>query len=369
MLNSCSEPAADIESEKAAAQDSGIISISSTQFQKSGFELGKLEMRNFQNFIQATGSIHLPEKNKSAVSSFVGGTVGGVDLIHGQWVKKGQRLFSISNPELISWQQDYLVLNSEIEYQQGEYERQKQLTEENISARKNLKKAESVLNISKARVAGLSKKLTMIGINPDNVSTDNLTSSLPIYAPSSGYISEINVKRGMFLDPFKTALEISNTNHLHMELKVLEKDIPKIKNGQHIRYSLQDDPNRKYKATIYLIEKLVGDNRMINVHCHLEDEEEKSLIPGMFVTAEIALDEREDFGLPEEAVVLFDSKHYILEQLEGGKYDFDQKMVEVGINQDGYYQLLNTSELNSDATYLTKGAYYLILGESQEHSH
>ena len=362
-LNSCSDSAADMPTTTENEVERGLISISSTQFQKSGYELGKLEKRNFQNYLPVNGSIHLPEKNRAAVSSFVGGKVSSIDLIHGQWVKRGQRLFSLSNPELISWQQEYMVLSSELDYQKVEYDRQKQLSDENITAKKNLNKAEVNLKVTTAKLAGLSKKLSMIVIKPSSVSPENLISSLPIYAPTSGYISDIHLNQGMFLEPFETALEISNTNHLHMELKVLEKDISKIKNGQSIRYTLQDNPEQKFVATIYLIERLVDENRMINIHCHLEEEQEKSLFPGMFVAAEIALSESESLAIPEDAVVVFDHKYFVLEQEGIGEYDFTQKGIEVGLLQDGYYQLLDSKELNSEANFLTKGAYYLILGE------
>lgn len=369
LFISCNESDPEVDLGAEIETESDVISITSTQFQKSNFEVGPIEKRSFQKFLSTTGSVHLPEKNKAAVSSFVGGTVSRMDLIHGQWVKKGQKLFSLSNPELITWQQEYLVLQSEIEYLQEEYGRQKQLSDENITAKKNLKKSESELKISKAKSAGLAKKLSMIGISPSVITTDKLLTSLAITAPSSGYISEINVKQGMFLEPFETAMEVSNTNHLHMELKVMERDLPKLKKGQEIQYSLQDDPNTKYKATIYLIEKLVNEDRMINVHCHLEEEQEKTLIPGMFITAEITLEESEVYALPEDAVVLFDGHHYVLEQVVKEKYDFQQKIVEIGQTKNGFVQLMPSSSLDSSATYLTKGAYYLILGEGGGHSH
>ena len=346
-----------------------LISINEKQFESSDFQLGKIEKHLFNNFLSVNGSTHLPEKNKAAVSSFVGGSVGSMELIHGQWVKRGQQLFTISNPELISWQQDYLVLQSELDYQQSEYERQKMLSAENIAAKKNLKQAESILNVTKAKLAGLSKKLSMIGVSPSEISESNLVSALGIFAPSSGYITEINVKRGMFLEPFKTAMEISNTNHLHMELKVQEKDIPKIKNGQMVQYSLQDDPSKLYEASVYLIEKQVEDNRMVNVHCHLEEEQEKALIPGMFVTAQIVLDSKESYAIAKDAVVAFDGEYFVLEHRPNSKYDFDQVEVGAGIEQNGYYQLENIKALDTSATYLINGTYYLIKGEGGGHSH
>jgi cobalt-zinc-cadmium efflux system membrane fusion protein len=370
-MASCSsnEDANDQSMDEKTAVGSDLITVSEQQFNSSEFELGQIEKREFQHILTVNGSTHLPEKNKSDVSSFVGGSVGSIDLIHGQWVKRGQVLFSVSNPELINWQQEYLVLESELEFQQSEFERQELLDAENITAKKNLKQALSILNVTKSKLAGLSKKLSMIGIEPKDVSNENLTSALQIYAPTSGYLTAINVKRGMFLEPFETAMEISNTNHIHMELKVLEKDLFKIKNGQKVKYSLQNDASKEYEATVYLIEKMVDENRMINVHCHLGEEEEKTLIPGMFVSANIELEQMEAYSLPEDAVIDFDSRMYVLQHEANSKYDFKQQEVKVGRKQNGYYQLDDVGEIDLNAKYLTKGAYYLILGESNGHSH
>lgn len=339
------------------------ISISPKQFESSGFELGKLEKRSFMNYLAVNGKTHLPEKNKAAVSSYVGGSVGGMELIHGQWVKKGQVLFTITNPELINWQQDFLVLQSEVEYQESEYDRQKILTDENIAAKKNLPEAKSRVSVTKAKLAGLSKKLSLIGINTEELTNTNLVSTLRIAAPSSGYVTEINIKKGMYLEAFQTAIEISNTNHIHMELKVLEKNISMIKNGQKVRYSLQENPSEQYVATIYLIEKRVDENRMVNVHCHLEEEQEKALIPGMFITADIELESQESYAVPEGALVSFNDNYYILEHKPDTKYDFTQKLVDVGQNQNGFYQINESAEVDTIATYLTKGAYYVVTSE------
>lgn len=115
--------------------------------------------------------IDLPEKNKYVISSYLGGVVNDMNLINGQRVNKGQVLFRLTNPELITWQQEYIELQGQHDYLKDEYQRQKTLAEENLSARKNYLKADADLKMNEAKIAGLEKKLELLGFSPSKINT------------------------------------------------------------------------------------------------------------------------------------------------------------------------------------------------------
>jgi cobalt-zinc-cadmium efflux system membrane fusion protein len=153
-------------------------------------------------------------------------------------------------------------------------------------------------------------------------------------------------------------MELSNTAHLHLELKVLEKDVNKIDLGQEVTYFLQSDPGKFYKGDIHLIDKMVDENRMINVHTHIADPEPPHITTGMFVTAMIETEENEGIALPENAVVKLEGKEYVLGQDAENSYSFTPILVETGIRQNGYVQIL--SPIDTSANYLVKGGYYVL---------
>ncbi len=349
--------------EATPVEEVGLIALTQKQFDASGYEMDGFARRQFSTNLKVNGMIHLPEKNKAMVSSYLGGVVNGMDLIPGQWVKKGQRLFTLTNPELINWQQEFLETKGQLDYLKDEHARQKQLAEENISARKNYLRAQADLNMAEAKYAALSTKLRMIGINPASIQAQELVHSLGVYAPISGYISDIQTVNGSFLNATVPALEISNTDHLHMELKVMETDVNKLRDGQKIRFSTQGNPQATYTATVHLIEKMVDENRMVNVHCHLDETPDQHFLVGMYVTAEIMLVAAESAALPEEAVVSVEDRYYVLMQEEDGTLNFLQKEVEPGERQNGYVQILNSTAFQPDDIFLTRGAYYQIFGE------
>ena len=355
------------------ASNTDIISVTQQQFEASNFEVSPLEMKPFNNTLMANGRIHLPEKNKAIASSLIGGTVNNIDLIHGQWVKKGQHLLTVTNPDLLNLQLEYLELQGRMTFLQTEAHRLKQLSEENITANKNFLKADSELNIAKSKKAALTAKLILIGIDPQNISNNSLITQLPLATPISGYITKISVLQGSFLPATAPAIEISNTNHLHAELKVLERDIPLLKREQNIDFTIQGFTDKVLKATIHQIENEIDQNRMINIHCHIESNEGVRLIPGMSIRGEIDVDVVQSLALPTEAILTTDNKKYVLRQVENQALNYEVIEVQIGREENGYAQVLNPESFHSSAIFLTKGAYLVYApdeeGVAKGHSH
>lgn len=335
------------------------ISIDQNQFTSSKFELGKIQQQSFSKMLNATGSIHIPERSKAAVSTLMSGTIGAINLIEGQWVNKGQKLFSVTNPELINLQEEYLVSNGKLEYLREEYNRQIDLSKENLSTKKDLLKAKSELTTTQARHGSLSKKLSLYGINTANLSTTNLVSSLAVSAPISGYVAQIDVMQGMYIEPNQSALTLANTSQVYLELSVLEKDALLLKKDQKLTFTLQGNPTKKYNATIYLINKSINEKQMISVNCKI-DGDTKQLVPGMYANANIILDAYQANALPETALVKVNEAYFglALKNSDTSTMTFDKIAFETGEIQNGYIELVDPSELTFE--YLTKGAYFLI---------
>ena len=335
------------------------ITIDQSQFANSKFELGNIEERSFSKLLNATGSIHVPEKSKAVVSTLMSGTVGAVNLLEGQWVSKGQKLFTVINPELINLQEEYLVANGQLEYLREDYNRQIELSKENLSTKKDLLKAKSDLNTTRSRHGALSKKLELYGIMTDNLNTNNLVSTLNVTAPISGYVSQIDVMRGMYIEPNQSAITLINTSQAYLELSVFEKDALALKKGQKVSFTLQGNPLENHVANVFIINKSINEKHMITVNCKIEDGS-KRFVPGMYTNAKIILEDYKSSALPEEALVKMNEVYYALavQSKEGSRMTFDKMEVKVGEIQNGYIELLEQS--NPSLEFLTKGAYFLI---------
>jgi len=359
IITSCGENKS-MEGPENTENSNAPLRVEKQQFISSAFELGAVTEREFSNKLKVAGKIQLPEKNQAVVSSLLDGVVGPVNWLEGQWVSRGTTLFTLTNPELINMQEEFLVARGELGYLKEEFARQDQLAAENITSKKDLLKAKSMLSTTQAKYNSLKKKLNLYGINTDNLGTENLVSSIAITAPISGFISDIDVLRGSYLQSTRSALKISNTNKIHLDLSVLEKDAHLLRKGQDIIFTIQNDPGKKYKAKIYLVNKMIEENHTINVHAHIDAADAKTLLPGLFASAEIILDKKSHKALPTDALIKLGQDWNVLKLIGQDDSGYDFKQIKVGVEKEenGFSAVPNLKA--DESQYLTKGAYFLI---------
>jgi len=365
ILASCSSDSEKMAQEKPTESSlNSEYQLTANQFQSSGMQLGRMSEKSFHEVVRAIGMFDVPPENRASVTSYFGGTVKKLELLPGEEVRKGQILFVLENPDYVQMQQDYLEAKGQLKYLKSDYERQKNLIEGKVTSEKNYLKAESDYTVTKVKVESLGRKLSLMNINPNTLTMDNIRTTINIYSPINGYITEVNISRGTFLNPSQTAITIVDTDHLHLELNIFEKDLSKVKIGQPIRFSIQEENKKEYKASVYLVNKSVNtENRKIGIHGHLSDENESSMFnPGMYVEADIYAASESMMSLPQEALVDVDGRMYVLvlESESDGKYQFGKREVKTGKSNDGYTEILNTQDFQDSTKFLVKGAFNLI---------
>ncbi len=341
-----------------------IIQLSSQQYSLGNFETGGMEKADFHEAVNVNGMLDVPPENKVAISAYFGGYIKELSLLPGQKVNKGQVLLVLENPDYLQIQQDFLEAKGQMKYLEADYKRQAELAKENVSSEKKYLKAEADYKVMKARYESLHKKLQLMGIKASTLDEENISSRITLTAPISGYIAEISAEKGMFLNPSDIAFTITNTDHIHLELNVFEKDVMKIKVGQEVIFSLQDNPAEKYKGEVYLVGRTIGEeDRSIRVHVHIDGEDElENLVPGMFAEAKILVDSSQSPALPTSGVVKVDQDYYVLlkTDIDSQEHSFVKKLVKVGKRDSDYVEIVNAHDFNTGSQFLTKGAYNLI---------
>lgn len=357
----CGNSEKNADSKPVVNDISNEITISKQQFESQNMQLGKLTEQAFSTIVKANGMIDVPPENKVSVSSFIGGYVTKIPLLIGDKVKKGQLVATLESTEFLELQQQYLELAEQLNYLKNEYNRQKNLYNENITSEKNYLKAESTYKSSLAIYNGLRKKLQMMNMDPARVEQGQLSSSFNLYAPIDGYITKVNVSNGMFVSSVNELVEIINTDHIHLELNVFEKDILKVKKEQIINFNVPEASTENYLAKVHLVGTSIDENRIIKVHGHIEETESTNFIVGMFVEANIVTDSENRMALPNEAISKIEDNHFVLlleSKTEEG-FKFKKVKVDVGTKNENYTEILNGNDLN-DKDILTKGSYMLL---------
>jgi cobalt-zinc-cadmium efflux system membrane fusion protein len=344
-------------------QSSESIELSKNQFDGEKMNLVKMNKKPFPKAIKTTGMIDVPPNSRAVISAFAGGYIKNTPLLIGDKVKKGQPLVSIENMDFVSMQQEYLEVAEQLNYLESEYNRQKELFNENISSKKSFLNADSNFKKARAMYNGLRKKLEMLNINPENVENGKITSMVTIFAPISGSISAVNISTGAFVSPADPIMEIINTDHIHLELKVFEKDILKLKEDQKVTFKVPEYSDEIFEGEVHLIGKSIDENRTIPVHAHLKNDENHNFIVGMFVEANIITEESMENALPEDAVIEVENKNYVLvlESETDGVYRFNKKEIALGQTYNGFKELTENGVFKEDTQFLVGG--FNLIGE------
>ena len=95
---------------------------------------------------------------------------------------------------------------------------------------------------------------------------------------------------------------------------------------------------------------------------HLREEKENSFLTGMFVRADIIIENTTAKAIPSEAVVEQEGRFYILRMLENNTigYSFEQLEVQIGNITDGFTEIKNAAQFSPSDQFLTKGAFDVI---------
>ncbi|AZB29633.1 efflux RND transporter periplasmic adaptor subunit [Chryseobacterium balustinum] len=395
---STKESEGEIKTEKIEEHDDetpqSIASLTDEQIKSVGVTLGKIEMKELTSTIKANGALRVPNNNKATITSMYGGIIKTLNVQIGDFVRKGQVIASISNPEYIQLQEQYLTVKSKIAFAEQEYRRQKELFDNDAGAKKNLQSSDAELKTLRTQRSSLQRQLQIMGINPATVNNGNLRSGLVITSPISGTVSNISAQIGSYVDISSPVADVIDNGSLHLDLQVFEKDLPKMKVGQIVHFKLTNNPEIEYDAKIYSIgSSFENESKTISVHCSVTGNK-TGLIDGMNITGIVSLDKSTTPAVPNEAIVEADSKYYIFiktnkkpeehteekgehadEKQAHGKasntVNFEKIEIVKGSSDMGYTAITTVNEIPADASVVTKGAFFVNakLSNSGEHGH
>ncbi|GAB3432916.1 efflux RND transporter periplasmic adaptor subunit [Niabella aquatica] len=345
------------EEKRPPAIGKNTVVLTDAQYKNAGIETAKLNTRSIAAVLKVNGKIEVPPQNRVSVSVPLGGYLQSTRLMPGMYISKGQVLAVMEDPQYIQLQQDYLTAKAQFAFNESEYRRQKELNESKAASDKVYEQARATYHTQIILIRSLEEKLKLIGLNPGRVTAGNISKSIPVYSPISGYVAAVLVNRGKYVNPSDVLFELVNTSDIHLALTVFEKDINKLATGQKLLAYTNNNPSKKYTCTIMLISKNLASDNAAEVHCHFENYD-KNLLPGTFMNADIEYSGSTAMALPDEAIVRFENKQYAFVLKD--KNRFQMQEVQTGVSESGFTGLLNADAL-AQHTFVTKGAYTLLM--------
>ncbi|MCC6515815.1 MAG: efflux RND transporter periplasmic adaptor subunit, partial [Chitinophagales bacterium] len=113
-----------------------ITALTDEQINSVGIIFGKVEQKQLTATLKANGALRVPNNNKANATSLYGGVIKSIHVQVGSFVKSGQVIATIVNPQFIQLQEEYLTVSSKIQYAEQELSRQKLLNDGNAGALK-----------------------------------------------------------------------------------------------------------------------------------------------------------------------------------------------------------------------------------------
>ena len=358
VLTSCGSKQTKIETAEETPMENS-VELTDAQLKNSDIQTGSIHQQNISSLLKVNGKIEVPPQNMVSVSVPMGGYLKSTKLLAGMHISKGEIIATMEDQQYIQLQQDYLTAKAHFGSIEKEYLRQKDLNQSKASSDKVFEAAQTEYISQKVLLKSLSEKLKLININPYNLNENDISRSINIPSPIDGFVSQVKMNIGKYVTPTDVLFELVNPADIHLQLTIFEKDLDKVSIGQKIFAYNNINPNKKYNCEIILIGKDVSPERAVQVQCHFE-QYDKSLLPGMYMNAEVEVSTNNAFVISNDGLVRFEGKQYVFTQTDNKKYQIQE--VSTQNTENGFTQITfpDSTEMRNKI-FVTKGAYTLLM--------
>jgi Cu(I)/Ag(I) efflux system membrane fusion protein len=320
------------------------ISISIEKVQKLGVKSEAATLRTLDNTIRATGRIEIDERRTYTIAPKFEGWVERLYVnTSGQSVSKGQPLFDVYSPELISAQHEYAIAA------QGETS----LQNADDDARNGMKQ------LAAASLA----RLRNWGIADDQIrqlANGEAKRSLTFSAPVSGIVLEKKAVQGMRFMPGEMLYQIADLSSVWVVAEVAEQDIGSVKAGSVAQVNIAAYPDKHFEGKVdFIYPTLNTATRTVQVRVELANPN-GLLKPAMFANVELAVSHGgKVLTVPASAVIDSGIRQIVLVQLAEGR--FEPRTVKLGSRSENYVEVLDGI---AEGEQVVTSANFLIDAES-----
>lgn len=314
------------------------VQLTKEQVTLAQLELAPIQQGKMKGMTRLNGVIDVPPTGIASVSIPMGGYIQDINLIPGTFIKKGQVLATVKDPAYVQLQENYLSTKTKLSYLQQDLDRQKALLTQEAVSKKSYQQLQAEFNTNAIQLKALSEQLKLINIQPENLTTEKMSSLVQLVAPIAGYISKVNINRGKYVTPSDILLEIINPNDIHAAITIYEKDITNFRVGMKGTVTLTQDPSKKYPVSVLAVAHNINEDKTGLLHCHFE-KIPANVLPGMFLTADMNIETTEAVLIPIASVQRFQGKDYIF--IQSATNTFEAIEIQVRQSNEAFVTVTN----------------------------
>ena len=333
------------ETDSAASTSPGQIKISVEKIQKLGVKTEQAALRALDKTVRAVGRVEANERHIYNISPKFDGWIEKLYVnTTGEQVKKGQPLFDVYSPDLVSAQREYEIAAQGVTSLKDADDDTKQsmqrLAESSLLRLKNW-------DISEQQLQDLGKSGTT-------------KHDLTFHSPVNGIVLEKKALQGMRFMPGEMLYQIADLSSVWVVADVFEQDIALVKTGAKTKVKINAYPDKQFDAIVaYVYPTLDAATRTVPVRLEMANPQ-GLLKPAMFAQVEMSSNSKgKVLTVPTSAVIDSGTRQIVLVQLAEGR--FEPREVKLGSRSDNYVEVLNGV---AEGEQVVVAANFLIDAES-----
>jgi RND family efflux transporter MFP subunit len=264
------------------------MQLSPQRMQSIGVQIGEVKYQSVNDEIRLVGNVQADERRLAYVQTRFAGWIRKLYAdATGDFVRKGQPLFTIYSPELVTSEQEYLIAKKN----------QADLQQSSVTGVAS--GAASLFNAAKDRLVQWEISSTEIA---QLDTTGKVITDLTINSPVSGYITEKNALPNMYVQPETHLYTVSDLSDVWVLAQVFQNDAGKIRPGDHAEVTVDAYPGKVFSGRVdYLLPQVDLTTRTLPVRLVIPNPGMK-LRPGMFVNVRLKLPLGKQAIVPGSAV-------------------------------------------------------------------
>ncbi|HEY5762733.1 MAG TPA: efflux RND transporter periplasmic adaptor subunit, partial [Rhodocyclaceae bacterium] len=318
--------------------DDGVVKVSAARVQTLGVKIAPVEMRTLAASIRAVGRVEVNERATVDVAPKFEGWIERLFVnATGDPVKKGQPLFTVYSPELVSAQKELRIAETLRAGTDGS----------DPTARQG---AERLVEAARERLRNWDIAVTAGDPSP----------YLTFRSPANGIVLEKDAVEGARIMSGSKLFRIADLSTVWVIADIYEKDLERVAVGQTAAVFIDAFPGRRFDArVIYLYPTLNEASRTTSVRLEIRNRD-GLLRPGMFAHVELTLgDNAPRMTVPASAIIESGESQSVLIALDEGR--FKPQVVTLGLRSRDYVEIL---EGLSEGERVVTSANFLIDAES-----
>lgn len=312
----------------AVVHEHGRVTVPEGSPLRARLVVAPVALLSLEKKVEAPAEVQAEPSRLAKIAPPLPGRIVKLFVHFGDAVRAGSPLFTIDSPDLVSAQSDWLKAKSSAAQATRSAERQRDLVEHGIGAKRELEQAETETATTASELERATLRLRLLGVGPGSVG-----GPLTVASPIGGRVVELATAPGQYQnDPAAVLMTIADLSTVWVTANIQEKDLRRVHVGDAAKARFAAYPGDVREGHVAFVGDLLDpETRTLKARIAFDNPDFR-LKPGMFATVTLSSGAEPERVVPTTALLVAGDATTLF--VESAPYVFERRAVEVG-EQDG----------------------------------